>query len=134
MDIKIGEFVLYSRNPVSLFQFLSNVFEVQADVVVDQTIKFNLSGVSFLIVKTELDIAAENYFSLMVGCVSELKELAQTIEFYYFRTHCTDKTVELCDRVLTFTDPDGRKWTVKEKFFEPFQVTTEHQLLDVRNC
>ena len=85
MGIKFGKFILESENPARLYHFLSFIFDVEADSKEQRNILFEFGELCFLIRQARTDIQKRCDFTLEVDEESELKQMSQSVEFYYYK-------------------------------------------------
>tara|TARA_R110002072_G_scaffold64203_8_gene159924 strand:- start:11413 stop:11805 length:393 start_codon:yes stop_codon:yes gene_type:complete len=125
MSLRLGNIVLFSRNPKILGSFLSDIFDSECLTLKDQTYYIDNEIASFKILPIKADQlfaqGGERDFLLEIetGSLDELEDFLHKIQFLKFRHGNTEEQgkVELTrDQDCYFfivRDPDGRRW----KFF-----------------
>jgi len=132
MDISFGEIYLFSKNPERLYSFLSFILDLESPNYDREKIEFIFNKIKFVILPTTgTQDFTHQFFSLNVYFENEINELAQNIEFYYYKQSISNYTLDKSSTTLCFTDPDSRKWIVNHVV--QYDIP-DHIASDVRIC
>ncbi len=116
MAISFGQIYLHSFSPEKLFAFLSFLLDIEAKDFETKTdiIKFDFQDIEFVILPSENKrLSRTKYFSLSVDSEKELDDLKKNVEFFHYKEMDSKFTLTVKERLLEFSDPDGRIWQVE---------------------
>lgn len=134
--LKFGEIVLRSKKPRELADFLSFIFDSQISSDVDENANelfiLDVLGKEFVVKEGKPGANPVASFSLLSTEPSDIDQLKQKVEFFYYKNSSKHKTPRLEEDCLVFFDPDNRLWRVKKpSVLVTHLVDKKHQ--DVRH-
>jgi len=135
MSISFGEIYLYSLDPAKLYDFLSFLLDVEAQIFEADKIHFEFQGIHFVILRSHKKrIDKTQYFSLNVSSLEELEYIGKNIEFYHYKGGDKNLKLDLSESSLSFRDPDERLWRVNLEKNKNYQLPKGSNFTDVRIC
>ena len=104
--------LLESHEPEVLSNFLSQVFDVEADYLEDG-IEITIDHTKFFIMTSDKKRLNKNLsFEFYAVSKLELEEFKQKLEFYFYTHQSAPKNIKMTENGLQFEDTDGRSWRV----------------------
>ena len=110
--IEFGAITLLSKNPRQMAEFISFLFDTSFSLETKDSYSILVWDQKIIFKEGKVPKGSHINYDLISNSHSEIEELKQKIEFFYYKNDLKHKAPLLYESELRFFDPDNRLWLV----------------------